>query len=204
MPGQAASARVRGEYRKSAQTRAAILDAALDVFSQVGYHRGSLRAIAERVGMTDAGMLHHFPSKKALLQAVLELRDSRSRSAMDAAGPTPRDQLRALVELARTSEQTVGLVALYARMSAEATDPAHPAHEYFVARYTRVRESIEGPLRRLAATGELRAGIDPARAAATAVALWDGLQLQWLLDPESTDVPAALHDHFSSLLPHPL
>ena len=190
----------RGEYAKSKETRTAILDAALEVFAQSGYRAGSLREVAERVGMSEAGLLHHFRSKSALLLALLDHRDDLSRARVDFDLPDGVESLRALAELARFNAAQPGIVELYCTLSAEATSPTHPAHEYFVNRYRFVRDSITGAFRRVAAAGRLAEGIDPDRAAVNTIALMDGLQVQWLLDPASTDMAEALHDVFRSMI----
>lgn len=53
--------------------------------------------------------------------------------------------------------------------------------------------------RLLATHGLLREGVDPVRAATSLVALWDGLQLQALLDP-SVDVVECLRDYLDGIL----
>lgn len=190
----------RGEYAKSKETRTAILDAALEVFSQSGYRAGSLREVAERVGMSEAGLLHHFRSKSALLLALLDHRDNLSRERVDFDVPDGVEALRALAELARFNAAQPGIVELYTTLSAEATAPSHPAHAYFVNRYQYVRTSVTGSFERAAAAGRLVDGVDPGRAAVATIALMDGLQVQWLLDPESTDMAEALHEVFRSLI----
>lgn len=186
----------RGEYAKSAATRTAILDAALEVFSESGYRAGSLRDVAQRVGMSEAGLLHHFRSKSALLQAVLDHRDDHSRALVDFDLPDGVEALRGLVVLAEYNASIPGVVELYTTLSAEATSADHPAHEYFVRRYAFVRESISGAFQRIADSGRLLPGVDPLRAAVATIALMDGLQVQWLLDPASTDMAAALSEFF--------
>ena len=52
-----------------------ILRAAIEVFGTKGSTNGTLADIAEQVGMTHAGVLHHFGSKQRLLLEVLEFRD---------------------------------------------------------------------------------------------------------------------------------
>ena len=47
-------------------TRQCILDAALDLFAREGYAGASIRQIARAVGITEAGLYAHFPSKRAL------------------------------------------------------------------------------------------------------------------------------------------
>src|SRR5690606_41597781 len=61
--------------------RDAILDAAMDEFADGGYNGTSLAKVAERAGITQQGLLHYFPSKQALLVAMLEPRDAANRSA---------------------------------------------------------------------------------------------------------------------------
>jgi len=190
----------RGEYAKSAETRTAILDAALEVFSQSGYRAGSLREVAERVGMSEAGLLHHFRSKSALLMALLEHRDELSRARVDFDLPDGVEALRALAELARFNAAQPGIVELYTTLSAEATAPSHPAHDYFVNRYNEVRTSVTGSFERAAAVGRLVDGVDPRRAAVAIIALMDGLQVQWLLAPDSTDMAEALHETLRALI----
>ena len=190
----------RGEYAKSKETRTAILDAALEVFAQSGYRAGSLREVAERVGMSEAGLLHHFRSKSALLMALLDHRDNLSRARVDFDMPDGVEALRALAELARFNASHPGIVELYCVLSAEATSPDHPAHQYFINRYTSVRTSVTASFERVAAAGRLNDGIDPGRAAVATIALMDGLQVQWLLDPSSTDMAAAMHECFRNLI----
>lgn len=186
----------RGEYAKSAATRTAILDAALEVFAQSGFRAGSLRDIAARVGMSEAGLLHHFRSKSALLQAVLDHRDAHALELLDFDAIDGVEALRGLVLLADYNASTPGVVELYCTLSAEATSPAHPAHDYFKRRYASVRASTLGAFQRIAEAGQLMPGVDPYRASVATIALMDGLQVQWLLDPSSTDMAAALSEFF--------
>ena len=56
--------------------RRAILEAAVEVFGQKGSAKGTLEEVAEKAGMTRAGVLHHFGSKQRLLLETLIYRDS--------------------------------------------------------------------------------------------------------------------------------
>jgi AcrR family transcriptional regulator len=53
-------------------TRQLLLDAALDLFADRGFHATSMRALAAAVGVRESAIYHHFPSKEALLAAVAE------------------------------------------------------------------------------------------------------------------------------------
>src|SRR4051812_7297177 len=62
-------------------SRKAILAAAADVFAENGYRGTSLTEIANRVGMTQPGLLHHFSTKDQLLLAVVEEHETNSEHA---------------------------------------------------------------------------------------------------------------------------
>jgi AcrR family transcriptional regulator len=190
----------RGPYAKSEHTRQSILDAALLVFAESGYRSGSLRNVAERVGMSEAGLLHHFPNKSALLAAVLERRDEQTQDQFDFDPSHGLGLLRSLVGLAAYNASTPGVVELFCTLSAEATSPEHPAHEYFRQRYIFTRGMIEKSFEKMAASGELSPGVSPAVAARGVIALMDGLQIQWLLDRDSVDMAADLHAHLATLI----
>jgi AcrR family transcriptional regulator len=53
-------------------TRARILDAALEVFSEHGFEGSSLQEIADRLDLTKAALYYYFRSKDELLEALVE------------------------------------------------------------------------------------------------------------------------------------
>ncbi|MGO9925911.1 MAG: TetR family transcriptional regulator [Mycobacterium sp.] len=57
---------------RSEATRRKILDAAIDVFSEVGYAAAGWNTIIERTGMTKGALYHHFDSKESLASAIIE------------------------------------------------------------------------------------------------------------------------------------
>jgi AcrR family transcriptional regulator len=57
---------------KRPNSRAAILDAAEALVSEIGANYMSLDAVAARAGISKGGLLYQFPSKVALLQGMLE------------------------------------------------------------------------------------------------------------------------------------
>lgn len=70
-------------------TRGRILRTALDLFAAHGYQRTSLRQIADRLGLTKAGILYHFPSKEHLLVALAEPLVSDLEASLDRAARLP-------------------------------------------------------------------------------------------------------------------
>ena len=182
-----ASEGVRGIYAKTPARRRKILSAAVGVFAESGYRKGSLREIAERVGMSQAGLLHHFSNKHLLLSEVLSMRDDLSAQHFEGDLETISglEFLRGYVRLIDANEIARGLVELYCVVSAEATASDHPAHDYFVERYQYVLGKLESAFADLQADGQLRPGLTPRDAASALAALTDGMQLQWLLLPDS-------------------
>src|SRR5215472_4928396 len=54
------------------ERRAQILRAAMDCFAARGFRGTTTRDIATRVGITEAALYRHFPSKEALYAAIVE------------------------------------------------------------------------------------------------------------------------------------
>jgi|FreactcultureFD7_1027221.scaffolds.fasta_scaffold00005_63 AcrR family transcriptional regulator len=194
----------RGPYAKSELTQEAILDAAIEIFAQDGYRKGSLKNIAEIVGISEAGVLHHFSSKGALLKAVLARRDERAQSRFRVTSDDGRETLQALLDLAAYNESIPGVVQLFCVVSAEATSVSHPAHDHFMQRYKETLGYVTAAFENLAVKGELIEGVVAQNAARTFVALWDGLQIQWLLANGEINMVALLREHIDSLLLRPL
>ena len=193
----------RGPYAKSAERRAAIVDAAFAVFAANGYRGGSLQQVADAVGMSQTSLLYYFRAKGDLLQAVLERRDAVA--AERAAGTAGSDDLvDRVVAQAEANAEVPGLIALYAVLAGEAVTDGNPGRPHVADRFARLRDEFGADFRRLAEAGRLRDGVDPDAAAAGLVALWDGLQLQWLLAPDAVDVPGGLRAHLDLVvLPAP-
>ncbi|QUD90528.1 TetR/AcrR family transcriptional regulator [Phenylobacterium montanum] len=59
------------QQRKSAQTRVAILEAAIDCLEQVGYARTTTQLIAQTAGISRGAMLHHYATKQELIASVI-------------------------------------------------------------------------------------------------------------------------------------
>lgn len=185
-------ARTRAPRLKADQRREEILVAAHEVFGARGFHKASLGEIAEKVGITHPGILHHFGSKEQLFVEVLALRER-----LDVAGfennepPGGPAMLRHLIHTAVVNTGRVGLVQSYTVMSAESVTEGHPAQDFFRTRFAVLRQQIVRALETSASSVQPpEAELDAA--ACTIIAVMDGLQVQWLLDPDRVDMPEAL------------
>lgn len=94
--------------------RIAILKAATEVFGLKGYANASLSEIAERVGMTHAGVLHHFGSKENLLLETVRYRDFSFLDELGlSAPPGGHAAFDHLIETAFRNEKRPGIVQAF-------------------------------------------------------------------------------------------
>jgi AcrR family transcriptional regulator len=76
-------------------TRERILDIALELFTEQGYDKTSLRDIAERLGTTKAALYYHFARKEDILMELHLRLHALSREALDQLGELQDGQARA-------------------------------------------------------------------------------------------------------------
>lgn len=166
----------------------AILRAATELFARGGYRDASLASVANAVGLTPPGLLHHFPSKPDLLVGLLKEREQRDKAVVaDALMKHPGDVVSLLQALVAHNAAERNDTWLHTVLSSEATSPDHPAHDFFVARYTRVRTALARTIAKQASASGL-AEDEIQALAAICMAVMDGLQVQWLLDPQANMV----------------
>jgi len=210
-PAAAPKRRARQPRQATAERRAEILRAAANTFGSKGYKNGSLTEVAEQVGITHAGVLHHFGSKEQLLVEVLEFRDKEDVRDLEGQHiPNGMELFRHLMRTARMNVDRPGIVQGYSVLTGESVTENHPARAWVTDRFTILRGEIQ------AAIMEVGGGTVPddvaACAASSIIGVMDGLQVQWLLD-DGVDLPAATQFAIEAILasallgsdrPHPL
>lgn len=181
--------KVSMRQKRSVQRRLDILRAAMGIFGRRGYQRGSLIEIAEVVGITHAGILHHFGSKDELLIEVLHYRDQADFEALDVDHlPEGLELFAHLVRTARLNATRPGIVQSYAVLSAESVTDDHPAQEWFRTRFAGLRRLLTDALHEVCDPGAMPDEQEIRAAASVIIGLMDGLQIQWLLDQEAVDL----------------
>ena len=197
--GSTAALRPRGERKSTPERRQEIVRAAAKTFGSKGYQRGSLIAIAEQVGMTHAGVLHHFGSKEQLLIAVLEYRDQEDLVLLaDRKFPEGLELFWHLTRTAVANTRREGIVQTYAAITGESVTENHPARNFVIERFSALRGYIEDALRIVCGPG---LSDDVCTYAATSIiGVMDGVQLQWLLDKEAVDLPEATRFAIEAIL----
>ena len=142
--------------------------------------------------MTHAGVLHHFGSKQRLLLEVLAFRDQDD--VADLAERHIPDGPALFVHLVGTALRNAlrpGIVQVYTVLSAEAVTDDHPARAFFQDRYRVLRGEVDAAFRELCAQEGVTDPGTIEKAAAAVLAVMDGLQLQWLLEPDAVDLADA-------------
>ena len=86
------------QQRKSAQTRVAILESAIDCLQKVGYSRTTTQLISQTSHISRGAMLHHYATKQDLISAVIDYTFYKRMELF-----TP--QIQALTETQRVQEQ---------------------------------------------------------------------------------------------------
>jgi AcrR family transcriptional regulator len=178
------------------QRRGQILDAAVLAFTERGFDGTSLRDVATRAGISHTGLLHHYPDKVALLEAVLDDRISGASAVYELESRDGERFLRALVKVAEHDVEDSTTIALFTRLSAESASPSHPAHGYFARWYATIRSRLEDAYTDLDGRGLYRSDISPKLAALHTASMRDGLNLQWLLEPNEFDLVGAVRSNF--------
>lgn len=199
---------------KGQRRRQQILDAAMEMFAQGGYAGTSIASIAERAGLTLPGLLHHFPSKMSLLLAAMEERDHETGRllAAETEGRDPRtgrllspDGLtwrRVLDDARRVVRANIGkrnLVQVFAILNGESLIEDHPAQPFFRRRSDHLLAFMRAAFQAGIEAGELRPDLDPVQLAYELIAMMDGLQIQWLRDPEGVDMAAGFDAYLRRL-----
>jgi AcrR family transcriptional regulator len=177
--------RPRSTTPEGREQRERILRAALGLFTAHGFRGASLDAVAAEVGISRQGVLHYFPSKTHLLLGVLDLRDETSLARAEERTTTFAD---GLIGVVADNQREPDLVRLFTVLAAESVAPEHPGHERFQERYRAVRAALTHGIHEAQEAGEIDRSVDPVHLATLLTAVMDGLQLQFLLDPESVDM----------------
>jgi AcrR family transcriptional regulator len=174
----------RGPYAKTRERRAAISAAALALVIEKGHRNVTTTEVAARAEVTEATVLYHFPTKDHLLVAAKQADDDTTAETW---GTLEEVSAHGFEELLATAIQRgIGrpnTLRLLMSLSADACDPEHPAHAYIERRQMDVAAYFSEILRRQQATGLAHPDIDPEPFGRQMIAVWDGLQAQWLVNP---------------------
>jgi AcrR family transcriptional regulator len=182
------------------ETRQRLIQAATESFVKLGYEPTSLNAVAKSAGVTRQALLHYFPSKAELLSAVLDQaeRDFRQHGwESETANVGFADGLVAILERNR---QEAGLSSLYAVAVVAGVHEGGALHDFVRERERRVHRDMRAAVEHEQAAGRLRTDMDADTLATALRAVFNGLVIQGLLEPDA-DLSAPLADVLRALVP---
>ncbi|WP_336697727.1 TetR/AcrR family transcriptional regulator [Curtobacterium sp. USHLN213] len=170
---------------KGDRQRKRIMEAGQAVIGERGFANATMESIAQRVGISRSGVLHYFPSKDVLVEAILSERrlpdDDRFQHSLERAASRTVLDAAAILERNATDRQWV---AFYSGTLSEALRDGHPSREFFTLRYALFRSMLAQSIRNGIDDGSLRGDASAPDVAALVIAVLDGLQQQWLYDPD--------------------
>jgi AcrR family transcriptional regulator len=175
---------------RGSETRARIIEAALETVSEEGFAEATARAIARRGGFNQALIFYHFGSlANLLLEAFAETSATQVAKYRDAAADV--SSLSDLVEIARrlhADDLESGSVAAVTQLMAAATDPKEK--RAILDRFEEWIRLVQETLERVSSRMPV-ASVVPAREAAYAIAaMFLGIELMAHLDPQRSEAPA--------------
>ena len=163
-----------------AERKRRILETAMAIIDREGHSELTMRALARACGMTAPGVMHYFPTMPALVTAVVEYRDDRDTIDYDAFELTPGVGRRILDSVVDNIVAKPKAAELFAMVQAQAIDPTHPGHDFFKDRAQEIKDMFSPIL-----------ALDyahPEEIICQVIPIIDGLQLNWLRDPQSFDL----------------
>jgi AcrR family transcriptional regulator len=184
---------------KGLETRDRIVDVAVRFIARNGARGTSLADIAAEAGVSQTGLLYHFRSKEALLNAVMDRHLAFSEEWLWGDGPDPGIKIVDIIakHMASWPSQHDGKVASLLGMNTvvlgENVSPDTDLHPRLVDGYRTTIDRVTATLRSAQERGEMREDIDPRLKAMEIIAFCYGLEAAWLVDPTIPVAAAAAH-----------
>ncbi len=181
---------------KGERTRRRLLEAAEQVFAELGYHDASIVKITEAAGVSQGTFYLYFSSKQEVFDVLVEDLNSRVRHAMSEASAKGTTRL----EMERLGFEaffrfTADHPALYRVIrQAEFASP-----KMLRLHYERLAEGYISGLRQASAAGEVTIG-DPVVTAWALMAVGEMIGLRWILWGDTREVPPAVFEETMSFV----
>mgnify|MGYP003357386096 CR=1 FL=1 len=166
---------------KQEAKRRHIMDAAIRCFGQNGFHGTSTNAICAEAGMSPGNLFHYFPSKQALIAAIVAS-EHAVYAARFAELRTEPDAFVALEKIARAVLEQCSN-PLYARLWLEIAAEAAANDEIgqlIAANTAACQKDLAELVRRGQAAGQIAADLKPKDVAMWLLAMADGFAVQML------------------------
>ena len=172
-------------YAPGIARREAILAAADELFAARGYSAVTIREIAEASQTTHTSVLRYFGSKERLFQEVITARAGNIAEIVESSDG--RGIVETIMAATRRNAANPDRIADQTVAIAEALRPEHPGYGHYRDGHRRGRRSLGSSISLQRSAGTPTDALSGEDIAAVIMALSDGLQMQWLLDPDEVD-----------------
>lgn len=182
-----AERRTRGSYSAGLATRESILETSMRLIADSGYHGFSLRDVGRSVGISHPAVIYHFPSKEALLIAVVQ-RYEAEMGIIDVAideetgsiverGVRPPDLGQMGIAMMRLAQHPDAhtIMSLDCVLAVEAASPSHPAHQHFTWRFDAIHSFLVTELQALLDSGLATFDLTAPAMACSLIRNWYGI-----------------------------
>ena len=185
---------------RSEATRRKILDAAIDVFTEVGYAAADRGTIIERTGMTKGAFYHHFDSMEALASAII---DEGAKLVLDALGAMSDSFSPALENMVHGSFVAADLFASdkVARTAEQLTLAFGKFNGTGAQVYATWVEGMAAQVSRAITEGDLREGLDPKMVSEAIIGATFGTRILSQSTPDGSDLVGRLTQMWELLFP---
>jgi AcrR family transcriptional regulator len=185
----------KSEYKKSEESRAQVIDAAITVLADKGITRTSVQEIADAAGISKGSVHYHFANKEELLERVLERcferLEVRVREVFELPGSPLERMNRALYEMWAVRRDGEPEVRVLSELQVLARQ--NPTiRKAFAAQMRKARQQIiDVGLKQLLEMG-LKPRVPVEVLPRMLIAKLDGLALQYELEPFGKEEEAAV------------
>ncbi|MFA7585556.1 MAG: TetR/AcrR family transcriptional regulator [Novosphingobium sp.] len=180
----------RARHLPADERRAATVEAVVDLAAEQNPSDITTTAIAQRMGLTQGALFRHFPTKDAILQAVMSwvserLLDRVDKAAQGAPSPVAALEAMFMAHIDFVSEHPGVPRMLFGELQRPGETLPKRMAQTLIQHYA---ERLRGLLETGKAQGELHAGLEPDAAATLFIGTIQGLVMQSMLAGDVTRI----------------
>jgi len=184
-----ATQRPKTSSAKGHETRERIVDVAVRFIARNGARGTSLADIAAEAGVSQAGLLYHFGSKEALLNAVMDRHLAFTEEWLWGDGPDPGVKIVDIIARHMASwpsqhdDKVYSLLGMNTVVLGENVSADTDLHPRLVDGYETTIDRVTATLQSAQQRGEMRDDVDPRLKAMEIIAFCYGIEAAWLVNP---------------------
>ena len=175
----------------SEQRKDQILDAAINVFARLGFHKARMDDIAQEAGLSKGALYWYYKGKDAIIAALLdrifawEMKDLEAvRTAEGPVGDRLLDLTHRMAAYMQRLSLLLPIAFEFYAVAARQESVRRALQRYFQT----YREAMADLIRQGVERGEFHP-VDAEKVAITFIGLFEGLFLLWAVDPQAVDLP---------------